>query len=483
MLKIDISSYDLVKKSLVKNSFFLLSRQIIVYSLNLIGAIYLARLLSIEDYGLFAVISFIFILLTSFSDAGLVASLIRQKSEPSNYDYSVIFTFQLALSVLVILLFIFAVPFIVNIYHINNHDLSLFYILALSSFLSVFSLIPCTISQRNLLFNKIALFDIIQCLVFNIIVIILVNYGFGLISFSYALLLKIIISNLYIMLASPWKISLVWDWQLVKSHLEFGLHYQGVRIIALFKESFTPIFIGGVVGSVAVGYLNWINLVALFPTMAIFLLQKMYMPYFSKFQSDNNRLSAIVGNMIWVSNFVVAPISILTILLIHPITTVIFGEKWVEALPYFYFIWISNLFVPTASVCIGLFDAVGMSKVNFKYSLLWMLMNWSLGIPAIYLWGLMGFVISVSLTQLTNLLLYRDAIKYVQIKFREIIIIWCIAVFSGLFIMFFFKTFTINNISSLIYFSILTFLTYLILTYLFFRKKFESLYYIFLIKS
>ena len=77
------------------------------------------------------------------------------------------------------------------------------------------------------------------------------------------------------MLASPWKISLVWDWQLVKSHLEFGLHYQGVRIIALFKESFTPIFIGGVVGSVAVGYLNWINLVALFPTMAIFLLQKM----------------------------------------------------------------------------------------------------------------------------------------------------------------------------------------------------------------
>lgn len=468
----NLNSYDLLKKSLIKSSSFLLARQVIVYSFNLFGAISLARMVTISDFGFFAVISFFYLFLASFCESGLVASLIRQKDQPSNYEYSVIFTCQFLLTIFIIIIFLLFTSFIIKYYNFDSESIIIFLLISLGLFLSTFSIIPLTISQRNLFFNQIAYYDVIQAVVFNLILVLLVYYDYGLISFAIAILFKVVISNIYIITRSPWKIDFNFNWILIKSHLSFGMHYQGVRIISLFKDSFTPFFIGALIGSVAVGYLNWINLIALFPTMAIFLLQKMYMPYFSKLQSDKIALSTLVGNMMWATNFIVAPLSILTILLIHPITQIIFGDKWLIAIPYFYFIWFSNLLVPTASVFIGLFDAVGMSKVNFKYSLLWMIMNWGLGIPAVYFWGLYGFVFSVLITQFTNIFLFIDAKKYVYINYKNIFLIWILALFSALLVLFFYQKNNIDSIYDLILFSFCNFLLYFIFTFFTFRNKF-----------
>jgi O-antigen/teichoic acid export membrane protein len=167
--------------------------------------------------------------------------------------------------------------------------------------------------------------------------------------------------------------------------------------------------------------------------MALFLVQKIYMPSFAKLQSNPKLLSGLVGSMIWATNLIAAPLAVITLVLIYPITTLIFGDKWLVAIPLFYILWFSNLFVPTASVAMGLLDAMGESRTNFKYSLIWMSATWLLGIPAIYFAGLKGFVFSILTVQFTNLLLFRDAQKIVPFRiFYNVKQVWLIAFIAGI---------------------------------------------------
>jgi O-antigen/teichoic acid export membrane protein len=69
-------------------------RQVAVQALNIGGGIFLARLLTPSEFGLYAIVTFLVAFLTAFGGTGLAASLIRQPDEPSEIEYRSLYTLQ-----------------------------------------------------------------------------------------------------------------------------------------------------------------------------------------------------------------------------------------------------------------------------------------------------------------------------------------------------------------------------------------------------
>ena len=117
----------------------------------------------------------------------------------------------------------------------------------------------------------------------------------------------------------------------------------------------------------------------------------------------------------------------------EPLTRVVFGEKWLVALPLYNVLWLANVFVPTATPLLALLNALGRSRTAFAFAAVWMLATWILGAPLIMLFGTIGFALANLGVQFTNLLLYRAA--QARLPFRilpSVAQVWALAGLLGL---------------------------------------------------
>lgn len=412
-------------------------RQVLVQGTRIIGGIFLARLLTPAEFGIYAIVLYLQTFLTAFGDAGLAASLIRQHEEPKTADYRAVFTIQQILVLVLTLLMWLAAPWIASKYHLTQQDAWLFRLVALSFLATSFMVVPLVRLERHLAFHKVAVVESAQAIVFNVFAVYFAWRGLGAYAFVWALLLRSLVGTVLANWISPWQIGWHWDWPLIRAHMSFGLPYQGIQVTSLLKDSISPVFIGLLLGTADVGYVTWASMIAAYPVLVLFVLQRLYMPAFARLQHHREQLVALAENVIWATNAIAAPLSILTLVMIVPITTVIYGTKWLVALPYFYLFWLANLFVPTATPAMGLLNALGKSKTALLFAVIWMAGTWIIGAPLILLYGAIGFAIASLIVQFSNFWLYRAAQRQVPFRLFSVITpLWVLASISGTLIYF-----------------------------------------------
>ena len=406
-----------------------------------VGGILLARLLSPSEFGLFAVVTFLLTFLVTFGDAGLAASLVRQAHEPLEEDYQAIFTVQQVLVVSVVILFWLAAPWVAGAYHLPRHDGWVFRLLGLSLLCTSFQVIPAARLERHLSFEKLAIVEVAMSFVFYSTAVGLAWKGVGTLSFAIAMVARSLTGAILVNRASPWRIHWRWNWERARVHLKFGVPYQGIGFIFLLMSSITPVFIGILLGAASVGYINWAQMVAAYPVLALGIMQRVYLPAFARLQLHREALSQFVEQILRATNGLVAPVAILTLVSIKPLTKFVFGPKWLPALPLFYLLWGANIFVPTATPLLALLNALGRSRTAFKFALVCMLGTWALGAPLVLAFGMIGFAIANLCVNLTNLILYRVVQAHLSFRILPMIVpAWCVATVIGLatyFVMYF----------------------------------------------
>jgi len=422
-------------------------RQALAAVVSLCGGIILARLLSPSQFGLYAVFVFALSVLGIFGDVGLGASLIRNVTEPSTHEYRVVFTAQqLLLAICVVALF-FAAPLIAEAYHLPPDDAWLFRLVALSLVPASLQVIPSIRLERDLRFERLAAVEVSQTVVYYATAVILVVLGLGVWGLAVAIIVRSTVGALLVNLASPWPIGFAWDPELVRRHMGFGLPYQASSWVSLAKDSMNPVLVGLLLGAAQVGYLNWALALAAYPVLALMMLQRLYLPTFSKMQQHPDELGPLVAMVVRGTNSIVAPLAVLCLVLVVPITTIVFGDKWLPAIPFFYFLWTANLFVATATPLYGLLNALGRSRTALGFALLWMTTTWAFGLPLIAAFGAIGFAAGNALVQLTNFLLIRVARRAVPFHLVSAVVPpWAIASGTGALVAIFAYIVPITNV-------------------------------------
>jgi O-antigen/teichoic acid export membrane protein len=398
VVKEPVTSHD-VTRSAARGAVALGLRQLFVQGSNALAIVVLGRILEPAEFALWVITTFFLTFLIAFGDAGLGASLVRQHQEPEEKDYQAIFTIQQLMVLLVVVILWLLSPWLTSLYKLSPQDVWLFRFIALSLLLTSFMVIPQIRLERQLAFDKLAIVEVAQAVVYNGGAILLALAGFGELSFGIALLLRSLTGAILVSIVRPWRLGWLWDWQRVRSHLAFGLPFQGAKIVNLVKDLISPTFFAIYAGTTAVGYINWATMVMNYPLLAVMLLQRLYMPLFARLAHDMEHLKRVLHRIVELLALLVYTLTALVFIFRHEITVTVFGPQWLEALVLFLPFSIISLILAPATIAMSALNALGHSRFVFWITLALTIATWLIGATSVaqlgwQAWGWANLIIN-----------------------------------------------------------------------------------------
>ena len=388
-----------VKSRAVKGVLALTSRTFFLQLISFSTTFLLTIFLSPSIFGVFFVVSAVISFLGYFSDIGLAAALIQKKETITDEDLKTTFTIQQVLvSSIVGLALVFSQK-IALFYGLDNAGLWLLRSLLVSFFLSSLKTIPSILLERKLDFNRLVIPQIVETAFFSVVVVFLAIKGFGIASFSWAVLARGISGLVVIYLLSPWKIGFGFSRVVAKRLLSFGLPFQANSFLALVKDDLFTIFLGKVLPFSAIGYIGWAKKWAEFPLRLIMdNVIRVTFPAFSRLQNNPVYLKAALEKTILFLSLLILPMSFLMIILIRPLVYLIPKYlKWEPALFSFCLFVLANLFSALSTPLTNVLNAIGKIKVTLKLMMMWTILTWLISPFLVFKMGFNGVALAAFL--------------------------------------------------------------------------------------
>ena len=371
-------SLEAIKERTVKGIAVLTGRTFLLSVMSLVATGFLTVFLEPTEFGIFWLVSAVVNFLAYFSDVGLAAALIQKKDKVIRRDLNTTFLVQQILVLSLLFLLFIITPFIQNYYELSTEGKYLIYALGFSLFLSSLKTIPSVLLERELEFGKLVIPQVVENVVYNILAVYLAWKGFGVASFTYAVVARGVVGLIVIYIIKPWFPGFAFSKKALKKLLSFGLPYQANTLLATIKDDGMTAFLGGVLGAGGVGFLGWAQKWAYMP-LRLFMdhVLKVTFPAFSRMQDKKDHLVRGVTRSIFFVCFLVFP-SVVGIVILAPILIEIIPryEKWRPALIPLSLISINTIFAASTTQLTNLLNAVGKIKTTFKLMVMWTVLTW-----------------------------------------------------------------------------------------------------------
>ncbi|KKP52528.1 MAG: Polysaccharide biosynthesis protein [Candidatus Roizmanbacteria bacterium GW2011_GWA2_33_33] len=390
----------------------------------------LTILLSPQIFGIYFTVLSIIAILNYFSDIGLAASLI-QKKEIEDREVMTVFTVQQILIITIVIIGFFASPFIVSFYKLPAEGKFLYQALLASFFFSSLKTIPSIFLEKKIQFQKIVIVQVVENTIFYLSVIILALAGWGLNSFTVAVILRSLIGVILIYKISFWKPKVGINIVSLKKLLSFGVPFQMSSFLALVKDDLLTLYLGKVLGFQALGYIGWAKKWAESPIRIIMdSLSRVLFPLFSRFQNEKDRLSRLIEKIIYYQSALIIPATLgLSLIMGKMVQLIPRYSKWESALPLFYLFCLSSLFSSYSTPFINLLNGIGKVKISFYFMVGWTALTWILTPILTKSYGVYGFPLTLVILSSSFMLVQQQAKKIVPFSFIKNIIPF---LFSGL---------------------------------------------------
>jgi O-antigen/teichoic acid export membrane protein len=417
-------SVETIKERSVKGIVVLTGRTFLLQIISLVAQLLLFAYLGKYEFGVFAIVSAIINFLTYFSDIGLAAALIQKKEKPSDTDLKTTFTVQQFLILLLIIITLSLTPFFVSKYGLDNSGKLLLYALSFSLFLSSLKSIPSILLERKLEFIKLVFPQILETVVYNVVLVTLAMNSFGLSSFTIAVVVRGFVGLLAIYYLEPWKPGFALSVLTLKDLFKFGIPYQVNTFLATLKDDGLTIVLGGILGPIGVGVLSFAQKIARLPlTFFMDTVTRVTFPAFSRLQSEKEHLERSVTRSIFFICLLVFP-SLVGIIILSPLLVQIVPRynQWTPALVPIIFISINFAFAAATTQLTNLLNAIGKIKITFYLMIMWTVLTWVL-IPILSMkFGVIGTSIGYSLVGVSSVIAIYIAKKYVNFSIIDSII-------------------------------------------------------------
>jgi O-antigen/teichoic acid export membrane protein len=304
--------------------------KIISQSFSWVVTIYVARLLSPNDYGLMGVAGLLIVFFNLFNDLGLGQALVRH-DEQSEETLSSAFWFILALGCCFYLLALALAPVVAAFYR-NPKLVPIIGVLGVNFIVGGLRSVPANLLVKNMRFDLRARIETIAALASSALTLALAQLGFGVWTLVAASLAQQAVSTLATYCYSPWRPRWHARMREIKPLLEFGGKVSGTFMIGYFFNNADTMIIGRVLGERLTGIYNMayqlahlpvqkVN-VALNPVFYAALAQlKNEAPHFRRYFFQMTRLTANVAIPVFVFMAANAPL----------LFELALTEKWAEA--------------------------------------------------------------------------------------------------------------------------------------------------------
>lgn len=317
----------------VKKNFFIstISKYLNLF-INIIGTLFLTRLLTPEDFGSVAMVLIIQNFFLIFGDFGIGPAIISNNSLDKK-DYNSIYAYSLIIGfALFILLFILGIIMKLSL----GSNIFLYFIVGLNLFFFISSIVP-----QNYIRKQNNFFLISQIETYSVIISWGICIVLALMNFSYyAILLRILIYSLLLFVfcnyKTPIKINLTLSLIGIKKIFSFSLYQLLFNVVNFFARNLDQIFIKNIFSTKVLGLYNRSYQLMIMPVGNITgVISTVFLAHYSNSKKSKEDFIITYENLLKVLTIIGFSTGIVLFYFSEEIILLSYGNNWVEAIPIF----------------------------------------------------------------------------------------------------------------------------------------------------
>lgn len=361
--------------------------------ISFVSNIVLARLLMPEDYGTIGMLTIFIAVSTVFIDSGLGNALI-QKKNADEMDYSTIFFFNLGMSVFLYFLLFFAAPAIARFYD-TSILCDLIRIYGLVLIINSLSLIQNARLRKQLNFKSLTVSTLIAVIVSTIVGIYLAYKGYGVWSLIMMNLVEPAVRTILLWFQCKWLPKLAFSFASLRSLFRFGGFLLANSLLFTLRRNVLSLVLGKLYTARDLGMYSQAKKLEEIPITSISsIIEQVSFPVFSKLQDDRDRFKQMQRRSLLLLAFICFPLMFLLTVVAEPLIVFLFTDKWIDAVPYLQVLCFMGVFVCLQAVNANVINAMGHSRLYFKWSVYKTVFLFIL-IWVGHYWGIIGLLTSL----------------------------------------------------------------------------------------
>lgn len=312
----------------------LTTTQGVLLVVTLLTGIALARLLQPEDVGAYALINGFVLAAYFFTDVGLAGTLIQRPEEPSRQHLRTVFTIQMGLAIVLACGMILLSPQVIEFCRLDERLRWAFPLLGLILLATPVESVSGVVLERRLRYSAVSLAHLVGSICSAGVSLALAVMGAGVWSLIGGSVAASFSRALVVMISSRWPIGLAFEREFLRRSLPSGIPYQLGGILPLVRDNVPMLWAGLLFGPAWVGYLAWARTVT-FSLANVFAHAWARVAYSAtaRLHQKSSERSLVIEKMTLTLLLVMLPLSASLVGLRRPIISIIFTDKWLEAVP------------------------------------------------------------------------------------------------------------------------------------------------------
>lgn len=407
-----------IKQRSVTGAISYFFRTVFVQIIGLVSVLLLSAFFSPEDFGIYGFVIQIIGLLIFFSDIGLAAALVQKKTEPNTTEYRVAFTLQWILSWLIVgVIGLLLVGGWIQT-KVGSAGVWVLISLGLSFPLATLKTISSIRLERRLLFHKLIIPQIFEQVVFYALLIVLAWKGWGVMSYTFAVLARSVVGTVIMWLIEPWReFGFAWNMPVLRSLLGYGVKFQLNDFLARVKDQLFFLGLGIFMPLDQFGYVQWAKNWSLYPyNLTVQNVLAITFPTYSRLQSRSHLLKLAIEKSLFFISLTLFPILTGMSLFIWPLTQVIEKyQQWVPAVPSFILFTLAIGWAGISTPLINTLNAIGQINKTLKLMVFWTMLTWALTPLLLWKIGYNGVALAAFLISFTSVLSITMVKKHVPV--------------------------------------------------------------------
>lgn len=300
--------------------------------LRMLLIVFLARLLSPDDFGLIAAASLVLALAGRMKQLGFHGALIQRRTDLEEAA-NAYFYLNTGLVVLTFAAIVAASPLSAWFFHDDRVALVI-NIIAIRLLAEAAGAVQRSLTVRNLNFKRLTFIQLAESAVFTGVAVSLAATGFGVWAMVWGMVLGAVVAAALWWATTRWRPTRAWSWPVARQMLRFGADLWSISNLSYLIESASRFFIGRFLGVVPLGYFEFTNRVVHGPTGALVETgNRVALPAFCREQEDLEQLGQWYLKMTGYICLITAPLAATLVLLGDVAIPVVFGPQWLSTIP------------------------------------------------------------------------------------------------------------------------------------------------------
>lgn len=381
-----------------------------------LGSVVLARLLTPEIFGTFAILWFLVALAINISEMGLTSALIQCQDRDVERRLTTVFLGQLALTTVAASLLAIGAPWVTAVFGLASEEGRPLSLLLLLVPLSVFRLPPAVLLERRLAYVPLTLAETVDTVVLYVVAALLAWNGAGLWSFVLGALAGRLVSLGVLWSQISWWPAGPFEGERWREWVRAGWAFQSTALLVQGRDAVTPILVRFFGGVQAVGYLNLSAALATQPVQMTNMASRALFPAFARLQHSPVALASACERALNRVAVVLCPAAGFLAAAAAPVVQLVYGPQWSPAIPAVQFLCLSALCSGLGMVAIQALNSLGQARLVLRFNVVWTLVLWVLTAASVPAIGFVGYAAAHACQSLFSLVVLARLRAFVPLR-------------------------------------------------------------------